>query len=69
MEKKLMEQLGMNVTITHREGEAGGVVVRYKTFDQLEFLCRSCMANRPIGKRRNARATAMQPVPGVCARY
>ena len=40
MEKKLTEQLGMNVTITHREGEAGGVVVRYKTFDQLEFLCR-----------------------------
>jgi ParB family chromosome partitioning protein len=40
MEKKLMEQLGMNVTITHREGETGDVVVRYKTFDQLEFLCR-----------------------------
>jgi ParB family chromosome partitioning protein len=40
MEKKLMEQLGMNVTITHREGEAGEVVVRYKTLDQLEFLCR-----------------------------
>jgi len=40
MEKKLMDQLGMNVTITHREGEAGEVVVRYKTFDQLEFLCR-----------------------------
>jgi ParB family chromosome partitioning protein len=40
MEKRLMEQLGMQVTITHREGEAGDVVVRYKTFDQLEFLCR-----------------------------
>jgi ParB family transcriptional regulator, chromosome partitioning protein len=40
MEKKLMEQLGMNVTIRHREGEAGEVAVRYKTFDQLEFLCR-----------------------------
>ncbi|MGB6176356.1 MAG: ParB/RepB/Spo0J family partition protein, partial [Methylocella sp.] len=40
MEKKLMEQLGMNVTIMRREGEAGEVVVRYKTFDQLEFLCR-----------------------------
>lgn len=40
MEKKLMEQLGMNVTITHREGETGEVVVRYKTLDQLEFLCR-----------------------------
>jgi len=39
-EKKLMEQLGMNVTITHREGEAGEMAVRYKTFDQLEFLCR-----------------------------
>jgi ParB family chromosome partitioning protein len=40
MEKKLMEQLGMNVTITHKEGETGEVAVRYKTFDQLEFLCR-----------------------------
>jgi ParB family transcriptional regulator, chromosome partitioning protein len=40
MEKTLMEQLGMNVTISHREGEAGEVVVRYKTLDQLEFLCR-----------------------------
>ena len=40
MEKKLMDQLGMNVTITHREGEAGDVAVRYKTLDQLEFLCR-----------------------------
>jgi ParB family chromosome partitioning protein len=40
MEKKLMEQLGMNVTITHRESEMGDVVVRYKTLDQLEFLCR-----------------------------
>jgi ParB family transcriptional regulator, chromosome partitioning protein len=40
MEKTLMEQLGMNVAITHKEGEAGQVVVRYKTFDQLEFLCR-----------------------------
>jgi len=40
MEKKLMEQLGMTVTITHREGETGEVVVRYKTFDQLEFLSR-----------------------------
>ncbi len=40
MEKKLMEQLGMSVTITHREGEAGQVAVRYKTLDQLEFLCR-----------------------------
>jgi ParB family transcriptional regulator, chromosome partitioning protein len=40
MEKKLMEQLGMKVIITHKEGEAGEVVVRYKTFDQLEFLCR-----------------------------
>jgi len=35
-----MEQLGMNVTITHRVGETGDVAVRYKTLDQLEFLCR-----------------------------
>jgi ParB family chromosome partitioning protein len=40
MERKLMEQLGMNVTIKHTEGEAGEVRVNYKTFDQLEFLCR-----------------------------
>jgi ParB family chromosome partitioning protein len=40
MEKKLMDQLGMNVAITHREGETGEVAVRYKTLDQLEFLCR-----------------------------
>jgi ParB family transcriptional regulator, chromosome partitioning protein len=40
MEQRLMEQLGMNVTITRREGEAGDVAVRYKTLDQLEFLCR-----------------------------
>jgi hypothetical protein len=30
MEKKLMEQLGMNATIMHREGEAGDMVERYK---------------------------------------
>jgi ParB family chromosome partitioning protein len=40
MEKKLMEQLGMNVMIRRRVGETGDVLVRYKTFDQLEFLCR-----------------------------
>ncbi len=39
MEKKLMEQLGMEVTITHRARETGAVVVRYTTSDQLEFLC------------------------------
>lgn len=35
-----MEQLGMNVAMTHKEGETGQLVVRYKTLDQLEFLCR-----------------------------
>ncbi|MGQ0446455.1 MAG: ParB/RepB/Spo0J family partition protein [Beijerinckiaceae bacterium] len=40
MESRLMEQLGMNVAITRKEGEAGDVLVRYKTLDQLEFLCR-----------------------------
>jgi hypothetical protein len=25
--------------VTHRERETGDVAVRYKTFDQLEFLC------------------------------
>ncbi len=40
MEKTLMEQLGMNVAIAHKEGETGNWLVRYKTLDQLEFLCR-----------------------------
>jgi ParB family transcriptional regulator, chromosome partitioning protein len=40
MEKILMEQLGMKVTITHHAGEAGEVLVRFKTLDQLEFLSR-----------------------------
>jgi ParB family transcriptional regulator, chromosome partitioning protein len=40
MEKILMERLGMTVTVTHHKGEAGEVLVRFKTFDQLEFLCR-----------------------------
>jgi ParB family transcriptional regulator, chromosome partitioning protein len=40
MEKKLMDQLGMTVAIMQKEGEMGDVVVRYKTLDQLEFLCR-----------------------------
>jgi ParB family chromosome partitioning protein len=39
MEKTLMEQLGMEVTINHKEGESGHVLVRYKTFDQLELIC------------------------------
>ena len=40
MEKILMEQLGMKVMITHHAGEAGEVLVRFKTLDQLEFLSR-----------------------------
>jgi ParB family chromosome partitioning protein len=40
MEKTLMEQLGMEVVITHKGGESGEVLVRYKTFDQLELVCR-----------------------------
>lgn len=39
MEKTLMEQLGMEVRINPRAGEAGEVTVRYKTFDQLELVC------------------------------
>ncbi len=45
MEKNLMDQLGMQVTITHRAGEAGEVLVRFKTFDQLEFLCRRLLGD------------------------
>jgi hypothetical protein len=40
----------VQVTITHREGETGEVVVRYKTFDQLEFLCAACWVIRQSGK-------------------
>jgi ParB family transcriptional regulator, chromosome partitioning protein len=40
MEKTMMEQLGMEVTITHKSGETGEVLVRYKTFDQLELVYR-----------------------------
>lgn len=40
MEKRIMEQIGMQATITHKGGETGELLVRYKTFDQLELLCR-----------------------------
>jgi ParB family transcriptional regulator, chromosome partitioning protein len=40
MEKTMIEQLGMQVTINHKKGETGDVVVRYKTFDQLELIYR-----------------------------
>jgi ParB family transcriptional regulator, chromosome partitioning protein len=40
MEKTMIEQLGMQVTINHNKGETGNVVVRYKTFDQLELIYR-----------------------------
>jgi ParB family transcriptional regulator, chromosome partitioning protein len=40
MEKTMIEQLGMQVTINHKKGETGNVVVRYKTFDQLELIYR-----------------------------
>jgi ParB family transcriptional regulator, chromosome partitioning protein len=40
MEKTMMEQLGMEVTVTHKEGESGEVLVRYQTFDQLELVYR-----------------------------
>ena len=39
MEKSLIDQLGMQVTITQKSGETGDVVLRYTTFDQLEFPC------------------------------
>jgi ParB family transcriptional regulator, chromosome partitioning protein len=40
MEKTMIEQLGMQVAINHKTGETGDVVVRYKTFDQLELIYR-----------------------------
>ena len=39
MEKAIAEKLGMQVSINHKKGEAGDVVVRYKTFEQLELIC------------------------------
>jgi ParB family transcriptional regulator, chromosome partitioning protein len=38
MEKTMMEKLGMQVSINHKKGEAGDVVVRYKTLEQLELI-------------------------------
>lgn len=38
MEKAMMEQLGMHVSINHKKGEAGDLVVRYKTLEQLELI-------------------------------
>lgn len=40
LETSLLEVLGMNVTITQKVGEAGEMLVKYKTLDQLEFVCR-----------------------------
>jgi hypothetical protein len=56
----------VQVTITHREGETGEVVVRYKTFDQLEFLCAACWVIRQSGKcLAFVRGIA---TPGECAK-
>ena len=38
MEKAIAERLGLQVSINHKKGEAGDVVVRYKTLEQLELI-------------------------------
>ena len=40
LEKSLRDALGIEAVITQREGEAGELSLRYKTLDQLEFVCR-----------------------------
>jgi ParB family transcriptional regulator, chromosome partitioning protein len=45
MEKTMIEQLGMQVSINHSKGETGDVVVRYKTFDQLELIYRRLLGD------------------------
>lgn len=45
MEKALMEELGLDVTITPKGGETGEIVVRYRTFDQLELICSRLRGN------------------------
>ncbi len=40
VEKSLLDALGIHVTIRQKSGEAGEMLVRYKTLDQLELVCR-----------------------------
>ncbi len=40
MEKTIMEQIGMEVVITPHSSETGELLVRYKSLDQLDLLCR-----------------------------
>jgi ParB family chromosome partitioning protein len=40
LEKSLRDALGVESVITQKTGEAGELSLRYKTLDQLEFLCR-----------------------------
>ena len=39
LEKRLYEALGLAVTITHRGEDGGELRIRYKTLDQLDFVC------------------------------
>jgi ParB family chromosome partitioning protein len=40
LEKSLRDALGIEAVITQKNGEAGELSLRYKTLDQLEFVCR-----------------------------
>ncbi len=40
LEKSLRDALGLEAVITQKNGEAGELSLRYKTLDQLEFVCR-----------------------------
>ncbi len=40
MEKAIADKLGLQVSINHKKGESGDIVVRYKTLEQLELICR-----------------------------
>ncbi len=52
IEVDLTANLGMKVTINHKEGSEGGsVTIQYKSFDQLDDLCQILSATHSAGSR------------------
>lgn len=50
LEGDLSASLGMKVSITHKPGKEGGsIAISYKSFDQLDDLCRLLTTNRQVG--------------------
>jgi ParB family transcriptional regulator, chromosome partitioning protein len=46
VEREMSDALGLSVVINPGSGEAGEVVVRYKTLDQLEIIHRALLTRR-----------------------